>query len=200
MGYNKYCDPARVDIVENLRIRFTPANEFNDPFECLPDARLIEHPAWQRMIENASVREFLAEEAIKAQRERRPVMNIEAEIRRIHRERYSIRLPVMKRMAREHLRAARDPLRVLCLSQVAPDAEDALLLWGHYTSNHRGFALTFNENDAWFVGHKPVEGQPWDSGAVIYAERRPSWNVDEQGGVEPRPDFVFTKSLHWAYE
>lgn len=30
----KYVTPERIDIIQNLKIRFTPYNELNDPFEC----------------------------------------------------------------------------------------------------------------------------------------------------------------------
>src|ERR1039457_1985177 len=36
MQLYKYVEPARVDIVENERIAFTPPNRFKDPFELRP--------------------------------------------------------------------------------------------------------------------------------------------------------------------
>lgn len=200
MGYHKYCDPARIDIIENGCIRFTPANGFNDPFECLPDSRLIEHPAWQQQIEDASVHDLLFEEAMLSVVERRPPRWTEAEIRRIHRERYPLRLAQIKEVAKKAIQVARDPFRILCLSQVDPDSPEALLLWGHYTANHRGFVITFNPDDPWFAEHQPQQGKPCDCGPVIYSDQRPGWIVEDNGHVEPRRDFIFTKSSHWAYE
>ena len=55
---------------------------------------------------------------------------------------------------------ARLPLRILCLSQVAPEAADSFLMWGHYTSNHTGFVLEFDDQHPWFTDHLPVEGEP----------------------------------------
>jgi hypothetical protein len=190
MGFHKYCPPGRIDIIENARIRFTPANGFNDPFECLPDSRLAEHPAWQRQIEDASVRQLMSEDP----------RNNEADIRRISRERYQLRLPQIKEMARDLLRAAREPFRILCLCQVQPDAPEALLLWGHYTGDHKGFVITFNHDDPWFAEHTPVPGRPHDSNEVTYSEKRAGWVIKANGQAEPQRAFIFTKSLHWVYE
>lgn len=200
MPFFKYLDPARVDIVEHCRIRFTPAESFNDPFECIPDSRLIEHPAWQKNIEDASVRALLAEDEANARLLNRPRQWTEADIRRIHRERYSVRMPLMKELAQNALRAAREPLRVLCLSAVSPGHEDAFLMWGHYTRNHEGLVIEFDAEHQWFKDHLPKEPEPHDAGAVIYSDRRPDWIVHADGSAEPRREFVFTKSKHWSYE
>src|SRR5262245_28414242 len=32
----KYCDTRGIDILESLRLKVTPPNQFNDPFEFLP--------------------------------------------------------------------------------------------------------------------------------------------------------------------
>lgn len=48
MSLFKYYTHERIDVLEHGRIRFTPANALNDPFERLPNSRLVEYPAWQR--------------------------------------------------------------------------------------------------------------------------------------------------------
>jgi len=196
----KYLTPARVDIVEDCRIRFSPPESFNDPFECIPDSRLIENTAWQKNIEDASVRDLVAEEALRARIEGRSPRAVEDEIRRISREQYAVRLPQFKQLAQAALKAAREPLRLLCLSAVAPDDSDAFLMWGHYTQNHEGFVLEFDSEHAWFRDHLPKEPEPHDAGPVIYSDRRPGWQVGGDGGAEPIRAFVFTKSNHWKYE
>jgi len=40
MSYYKYVPPKRVDILENLQIRFTQVSALNDPFEAFPAVRL----------------------------------------------------------------------------------------------------------------------------------------------------------------
>lgn len=196
----KYLEPDRVDVIERLRIRFTPANDFNDPFECLSDSHLIEHPGWQRQDEDACVAELLAEDAVNAAIYRRAPEWTEAGIRQLHRQRYATRLPELKNLASVSLRTARDPFRILCLSRVPPDTSDAFLLWGHYTRSHCGFVIEFNPEDTWFKDHEPIPANPYDCGHVIYSEVRPAWDLDEQGNAQPRREFIFTKSKHWAYE
>ena len=197
MALFKYLPPDRVDVVESLRIRFTPANEFNDPFECLSDARLIEHAGWQKRVEDRCVTEMLREGPSPGID---PALWTESELRQIHRERYALRLPMLKQLASVTLCAARAPLRILCLSQVAPDAPDAFLLWGHYTCGHSGLVIELDAESAWVKSHKESPGSPKACGPVDYANDRPSWLIDAYGNAEPRPEFIFTKSTHWRYE
>jgi hypothetical protein len=46
MSLFKYVPPERVDILANLKIRFTPGDEFNDPFEITPSAKFMEDPVY----------------------------------------------------------------------------------------------------------------------------------------------------------
>lgn len=197
MALFKYLAPERVDVVENLRIRFTPANEFNDPFECLSDARLIENADWKKRIEDDCVTEMLREGPS-------PGIDLalwtESKLRQTYRERYALRLPELKKLASTTLSTARVPLRILCLSQVAPDAPDAFLLWGHYTCGHSGLVIELDAESEWIMSHKENPGVPKACGPVDYANERPRWLIDANGNAEPRPEFIFTKSNHWRYE
>lgn len=198
--YFKYLGPERVDVLERGEIRFTPANDFNDPFECLSDSRLIEHKGWQRQCEDHCVRAMLADPEVLRSYRHLDSAALEQEVRRIHQARYDQRLPELKKLARTQLAAARDPLRVLCLSIVPPDSPDAFLMWGHYTSSHRGFVIEFDDQHPWFLGHLPVLGEAHDAGPVEYQHRRPGWDIDDDGNASPRRSFVFSKSPHWSYE
>jgi hypothetical protein len=44
MPYYKYVTPDRVDILENLKIRYTQVSALNDPFEAFPAVRLPDDP------------------------------------------------------------------------------------------------------------------------------------------------------------
>jgi len=200
MPFFKYLPPERVDVIERGLLRFTPANEFNDPFECLSDSRLIEDPRWQRQIEDQCVSEMLADSAVRLRYRHLSAAELEAETRKIHRERYTLRMPELKVVARDQLTAARLPFRILCLAQVPPESADAFLMWGHYTKNHSGFVVEFDDSDPWFADHLPITGQPHDAGPVQYVQARPGWDFDVAGNAQPRREFVFTKSPHWAYE
>lgn len=200
MPFFKYFPPERVDVIERGLLRFTPANEFNDPFECLSDSRLVEDPRWERQIEEHCVTEMMADPVVRRRYSHLNATDFDAEVRKIHRERYALRIPELKILARDQLAAARVPLRILCLAQVAPDSGDAFLMWGHYTKNHTGFAVEFDDRHRWFTDHLPVAGQPHDAGPVEYSQSRPGWDFDAAGHAHPRREFVFTKSPHWAYE
>ena len=200
MALFKYLEPDRVDVVEHLRIRFAPANGFNDPFECLPDSHLVENSRWQRQNEDDCVREILAADAVQSAIHRRPCHWTEERIGQDHRERYAMRVPELKNLAMEALISARSHLRILCLSQVPPESSEAFLIWGHYTQNHQGIVIEFEPENIWIEGHEPVWGQPHESGPVSYSKNRPGWDADETGLPRPSRDLVFTKSEHWRYE
>lgn len=196
----KYVGATGARILETRKLRFTPANEFNDPFECRPDSKLVEHPAWQKQNEDDVVAELMAEEHIRAAIERRPLRRTEAELRGVHRRRYRERIPEIKLVAREELARARAPFRILCLSQVGPTDQFSLLMWGHYTGNHQGFVIEFNPSHEWLRSHEPVHGEPHDCGPVEYSKDRVGWDVHPDGNVDPRRAFIFTKGKEWTYE
>jgi hypothetical protein len=200
MPFFKYFPPERIDVIERGLLRFTPANEFNDPFECLSDSRLIEDPRWQRQIEDHCVTAMMADPEVRRRNSHLNSADFEAEVRRVNRERYALRMPELKALARDQLAAARLPFRILCLAQVSPESADAFLMWGHYTKNHYGFAVEFDDNHQWFTNHLPITGEPHDAGPVQYQQSRPGWDFDAAGNAQPRREFVFTKSPHWAYE
>src|SRR5271154_115746 len=59
MPYYKYVMPERVDILENLRIRFTQVSALNDPFESFPAVRLPDgQPKGELFGESARIEAF----------------------------------------------------------------------------------------------------------------------------------------------
>lgn len=198
MNLFKYFGESRVDVIQNLQIRFTPANRFNDPFECLPDTRVVEDSKWITLLENDVIPEILIKDMIKAAKGAERRWN-EEKIRIAYRTRYPARIVELKQMAHAEMLRAREPLRILCLSQVAPDLPAALPMWGHYTGSHAGFAIEFDAQHEWMTAHLPVNGQPHDAGPVIYSIRRSTWRVDN-GNLIPNDRFIFFKSSEWSYE
>jgi hypothetical protein len=141
----KYCPPERVDILEGLKIRFTQPAVFNDIFECFPgtdqstdfekafenfslglESHIASHPEWTRKAR----RTFEREQARKFEKWRK------AEAAKSHHERLCEQV---------QLRSS-GIMGILCLS----GKWDNILMWSHYTKDHKGFVIEFAGDDPFF--------------------------------------------------
>jgi hypothetical protein len=44
-----------MDVIQDLKIRFSPQSAFNDPFDCISDTALLDNPQWSKgVIDNAA--------------------------------------------------------------------------------------------------------------------------------------------------
>ncbi len=180
--YFKYLNPQRIDVLENLKIRYTQAIALNDPFEVFP-AIIDKDKDWY-------MRQFIT--------------RIEAEAAEIN-----FRSPVKKK---QYIRARKKdfPNFYRCytdekwlfeqaFSIVMLDAnvqgylslsktEKNILMWSHYAQNHEGFAIGFDANHSYFdLGVTEVE----------YSDQRPYLNPLQS---EQDASLFYTKSTDWAYE
>ncbi|EHI50559.1 hypothetical protein WH06_22135 [Aeromonas salmonicida subsp. salmonicida] len=182
MQYFKYLSPQRIDVLENLKIRYTQAIALNDPFEVFP-AIIDKGEDWY-------YKQFLA--------------RIEAEA-----EQFAFRSAVKKK---QFLRARKkefpnfyrcytdEPwLMEQAYSIVMLDAHvqgylslsktnKNILMWSHYAQSHEGFVIGFNSQHSYFnFGVSEIE----------YSEKRPFLNP-----LQGRQDASLfrTKSIDWAYE
>ncbi len=181
----KYLAPKRVDVIENLRIRFSPPSAFNDAFELLPDTHVVETQEWLDQLAPQLTREILAQH---------PHLSGSA-LEKVIRKNYQRRMPRQKRIALDSARTSSAHNRILSLCKTPPEDPDALLMWGHYTDNHKGLVLEFDETHPWVTGHRFRQGEQHDLQAVAYGAKRAGWN-----GLMPKDEFLFTKSPHWEYE
>src|SRR5437899_9580415 len=146
----KYCDHRAVDVLGRLRLKVTPPNRFNDPFEFTPQM--------QELSSEAALRFALDEDAM---REIYPKMiesgQFSGSFAAFRRE-ISQRSPKLAKglietypqTAEEFRRGFIDmistTLGVICLSTVCDD----ILMWGHYTNSHTGMVIGFAcEHDFW---------------------------------------------------
>ncbi|MGR5129690.1 DUF2971 domain-containing protein [Photobacterium swingsii] len=182
MQYFKYLNPQRIDVLGNLKIRYTQAIALNDPFEVFP-AIIDKDKDWY-------MRQFIA--------------RIEAEAAEI-----DFRSPVKKK---QYIRARKKdfPNFYRCytdekwlfeqaFSIVMLDAnvqgylslsktDKNILMWSHYAQNHEGFVIGFDASHSYFdFGMTEVE----------YSDQRPYLNP-LQGKQDA--SLFYTKSTDWAYE
>jgi hypothetical protein len=94
---------------------------------------------------------------------------------------------------RQFIKAVRLHVGILCLSETP----DNLLMWAHYSKNHTGFVLEFDENHAFFHPNVQRVGRHGVLHKIRYLKERPllrNFQDMDTHGV------FFVKSLQWEYE
>ena len=195
----KYCDARGTDILLNLRLKITPPNRFNDPFEFAPiatptvarkEARLL---IKARQTERELFEQLIAEgrftgnfksfkKAFRPQRERM----IEA---------VTAKYPsVAADFRTESVNIASQEFGLLCLSAV----RDNILMWSHYSHGHTGLVIGFD-------GRHPILGS--GSADLVEVEYRKQ-RVEMEYLAAPQSrkfhdqvhSLIRRKSPLWCYE
>jgi hypothetical protein len=209
----KYCDPTGVDILNSLRLKVTPPNQCNDPFEFTPklnlnltldslkdlpidDNRFLEF--WEKMpIETRGRLDF--SEFQKAFRRELssgfqtiPLKTREALLKLCHDN-----MTATTKMSSSFLS---EVFGVVCLSEVPDD----ILMWSHYTTSrkgsdqgcHKGFVVGFDVQNQFIKEAKNLA-------PVEYSSERATVDVSAKGVNQDPQAYIPSirrKSLHWAYE
>lgn len=194
----KYLQPERLDVIRDRKIRFTQPGDFNDPFEFRPciatameegfTAKYLEDNFDQLVEENlekyASLFPSIPKELIKplllAQKDKMPQLL------------KFLDPTVIKAIAPKIDQALNQSVGVLCLSEV----RDSLLMWGHYTDNHRGFVVGFDSEHSFFSKRKTETDELGFLRQVQYQRQRPAAVLTDTSSLV----WFQTKSEEWAYE
>ncbi|MBI2517251.1 MAG: DUF2971 domain-containing protein [Opitutae bacterium] len=181
MSLYKYTRPANARFLAPCTLRFSPASEFNDPFDGLPDtAALTTMPEYQR-IKNEW--EGLAmHDPSDLELARGAAMAGEL-----------IEQKAKTGMIKRLLADLNQNFRILCLSHASPESMGAALMFGHYADNHKGFAYEFDEHHPWFAEHEARRNPSREIGPVVYRQHRATVVGDGRQGL-------FVKSSLWWYE
>ncbi len=169
----KYFPPERVDVLQNLKIRFSQPRIYNDPFELRP-------------VPNSAITEEQFNNIM-------PVLighhgGPKEAIDEIQKITYSSFLAdpsyvlwlIQEVMASGSL--------ALCLTEVP----DSLLMWAHYGFFHKGFVIGFDTTNEFFT----CPNGSYFLKRISYQQQRPTVVFPN-----PSPDETyFTKSLEWEYE
>src|SRR6266436_3032130 len=192
----KYCDHRGIDVLDRLRLKVTPPNRFNDPFEFTPQMQeLSSETALRYVLDEDAMREIYPKlmqggqfsgsfAAFRHEIGRRSPTLAKRLI-----ETYP---EIAEQLRRGFIDMISQTLGVICLSSV----NDDILMWGHYTDSHTGMVIGFaREHDFW---HHP-ELQPVDC-ATNRAIFDPSIEPDDPKRQLQTRAIVRCKSSHWAYE
>lgn len=194
----KYFPPARADVLNRKRIRFTPPGAFNDPFEFRP---VLKSLGSDEYVQDWVDREFdkIVDEELKKVGpllSRAPPKLI-AEFRAKSRAQMLpafriIEEQLIPRLKQEFDARFNQHFGVLCLSE----RWDSILMWGHYSQSHEGFAVGFDAEHPFFNQGRSDKDEFGFLRRVRYQEKRPVVSVADSDALE----WFETKANVWSYE
>lgn len=185
----KYLPRVRVDVLENLKIRFSPLMSLNDPFECQPlvDIKNESDKFLQKKLfdlnelwENTAIEE-------KTEENRKIIEQARCElIDCIKKETH----PFV--VGEGFMELLSDNLGVLSLSRT----EDNLLMWSHYADEGKGLVIGFDEEHVFFK-QPNLAGRSTKPIPVVYTNKRSKVVPSEERYYEK---LFCEKPRDWAYE
>jgi len=192
----KYCDHRGIDILDRLRLKVTPPNRFNDPFEFTPQMQELSSEAALRYVFDEDAMREIYPNMVKSGQFSGSFAAFRHEIGRrspkLAKGLIETYPQIAEQLRRGFIDMISQTLGVICLSTVSDD----ILMWGHYTKSHTGMVIGLAcEHDFW---RRPELQQ------VEYTTNRAIFDP----GIE-REDpkrqlqikaLVRCKSSHWAYE
>jgi len=195
----KYCDGRGIDILLHARLKVTPFNQFNDPFELAPRMRsefkledaqaMMRDPEYQRDLYKITV--SLDQFRASFEQFRDDILAVVANdlanklVADYPKDAATFRESHMEQISRE--------FGLICLSQIPDD----ILMWSHYTNGHTGFVIGFDTTNEFFADPQVHE--------VLYRnERVLMGHFGDLRDAAYRSDIIkaliTTKSSHWDYE
>jgi hypothetical protein len=182
MPYYKYVVPDRVDVLSNLKIRFTQPSALNDPFESFPAIQTSLNSREAKRYARQRIGQMAREGGLPQTPARSHIRDLRRDFLEWCDERHGDKAAEQLQI---RARAMCDRLGLLlCMSKVPNN----ILMWSHYAKAHSGLVIEFDSNHEFFK---------YATQDVIYSSERPVWNVDDSrhpAGME------HIKSLDWAYE
>jgi len=175
MTLYKYLAPDRIDVLENLNIRFTQPLYLNDPYETNPVITGYEtsDEQWEKICKIECERNGLNYEDHKHLNDQK-----------LRDELFPGALQLMKVFFHHST-------GILSLSETFDNA----LMWAHYCLNHKGYVIEFNSDHSFFKSNNKdyvIE----NVSQVIYKNNRPNVTLEKLS----MKDLYFTKSTEWSYE
>lgn len=194
----KYFPPDTRFSFRKPSLRFTPPGLFNDPFDSLP--------AFSPFSEKQII-----DKVNKGSLDSAFYMGLDSADEGLNRVKLSLLPEANKTIKRVYLsnpgrlddefanlhraRINRE-IGALCVTENSK----SIVMWSHYASDHKGFVVGFDSEDAFFC-HRMND--PEDIGVLTplnYSEKRPYVKKEDIERGESLPDILFTKNKEWSYE
>ncbi|MEE8186104.1 MAG: DUF2971 domain-containing protein [Nitrososphaerales archaeon] len=185
-------DGYHLGVIENAKLWFTSAREFNDPFDSSLQYRFDDAPKGIRL---KWAMHFLKREF--------PHLN--------HKQRRQLALQRLREIGKDpayyesfrnsYVERNYDKFGICCLTPVRDD----LLMWAHYSDSHRGFCLGIDTSKLFDLQHSLAsDGHLIDLQQVTYSEEMPEINffvsMISKYWHKDIIRLLCTKSTHWSHE
>lgn len=206
----KYIRPERVDVVENLEIRFTQPDALNDPFELRPHFESIVAEA--DVLANftqapVDLRPMVSQAYSMLSEDQRAGLPLDAAMKAIEafmatddaREATAQGLQLFLQLMRDGAAPIREAIYhafnenvgILSLSEIS----DHELMWAHYADTHRGLVLCFDERHTFFNRRRSESDEFYFVRKVRYSDDPAVSLATVEGDA-----LVVTKGTKWSYE
>jgi Protein of unknown function (DUF2971) len=193
----KYCDTRGADILRKLRLKITPPNRFNDPFEFAPRVTESVPPEEVHKLIERSLPEIFKEKTAKGE-----FVGDFEEFKKIVLPQLGKAVqggvdayPAVAAKFREVcVELTSRTYGLLCLSAVRDD----ILMWSHYGDGHKGLVIGLDGRHALLSSDEPLLVE------VEYKEQRAEMGYFGELGSrelhEQTTSLIRRKSPHWKYE
>lgn len=194
----KYLQPVRVDVLEQRMVRSTQPGDFNDPFEFRPYIQSAASDEFVRNWVEANIDKLLDKQLGQygallppgvGQMLKEMLLQNKTGVLEFIRH---LEPQVLMSLAPSIDAVLNQNVGIICLSEVP----DSILMWGHYTDDHRGFVIGFDSDHAFFSKRRGQEDEFGFLRPVNYQRERPKVVLSDTSS----PAWFNTKSDQWAYE
>ena len=182
MQYFKYLNPERIDVLKNLKVRYTQACALNDPFESFPGIIQKDKEwykkAFLRNIENEAKNHHFRSDVKKKQYIRSRKKGFDNFYKCYTDEDWLFQQTQKVVLLDSSIQG------YLSLSAT----EKNILMWSHYAQNHEGYILGFNAEHKYFdYGLEKID----------YKDERPYLDPTQS---QQDASLFTTKNKDWSYE
>ncbi|ASG09157.1 hypothetical protein CEQ50_16635 [Vibrio anguillarum] len=182
----KYLPSMRIDVIENLHIRFTQLSSLNDPFEMYHCFDSRENRNLFNEAVNKADELWISLSEKEKLEENGNYLNCLNELND-----WLYNTEINMSMTKSLSDYLNDKIGILSLSECFSNP----LMWSHYADQYRGFVIGFNSDHEWFK--KPdAFGEPTSIIKVKYLERKSVISPNSASVNQ----VLGEKSKHWEYE
>lgn len=194
----KYLSSERIDVLSDLKIRYTQYGAFNDPFELNPNIHKLTE---KTNIYDLTKKDFKT--LIEDTYEQYPVVH--SLISKNDFIKLAVPLEnILKPYVLENMNYVIELLSAIMKNQFnlnlgalsLSEKPDNQLMWSHYSENHKGFVIGFNGEHEYFYQRLSPNDELRHLRKIVYQNERPKIDLMNANGV----DIFLVKHTQWEYE
>lgn len=202
----KYVTPERIDVLKNLKIRFTQPSALNDPFEF--NLSFQEIVSEKELFEKISLdADFMIRKTLEnlSESERVALENMPPELHEI------FMAQIQKIISFENVKAINNELIRPHTNRIRSEISSGLNknigilslssncsippMWASYADNSKGFVIGFDTANEFFNRRRSKSDEFYHLRKVIYEDTQPSGSVSEL-----KKEILIQKNKSWEYE